>query len=318
MRPSPARRWRWPGPARRSRSARGRCCSTASTPTAGKNWTAIEARASRVARRGDRHLKAADPLFTDPPTETNEAAIRTFWDGQLYTVIGKPDPSGALAAALVVEAVRDADLGGRGADRARRGPGACSGASGCAGARREWRESDTHESRRPLRAAGAVAAGRRRLWSGGLRRRRHDGVLRSSKASRCRPFALPPRCRPSRLCRRPISHGRPRLLNIFASWCVPCITEVKCSTSSSAKASRSTESRCATGPRTLPPSSPATATRTSGSAATRKAGCRSRSARRACPKASSSMAAASSATSISGRSRRRDVPVILQKLEQAR
>ncbi len=32
--------------------------------------------------------------FSDPPTETNESAIRTFWNGQLYTVIGKPDPSG--------------------------------------------------------------------------------------------------------------------------------------------------------------------------------------------------------------------------------
>jgi cytochrome c-type biogenesis protein CcmF len=26
--------------------------------------------------------------------ETNEAAIATFWTGQLYTVLGKPDPSG--------------------------------------------------------------------------------------------------------------------------------------------------------------------------------------------------------------------------------
>jgi cytochrome c-type biogenesis protein CcmF len=27
--------------------------------------------------------------------ETNEAAIATFWNGQLYTVVGKPDSSGA-------------------------------------------------------------------------------------------------------------------------------------------------------------------------------------------------------------------------------
>jgi cytochrome c-type biogenesis protein CcmF len=27
-------------------------------------------------------------------TETNEAAIDTFWNGQLYTVLGKPDPAG--------------------------------------------------------------------------------------------------------------------------------------------------------------------------------------------------------------------------------
>jgi cytochrome c-type biogenesis protein CcmF len=27
--------------------------------------------------------------------ETNEAAIETFWNGQLYTVLGKPDRNGA-------------------------------------------------------------------------------------------------------------------------------------------------------------------------------------------------------------------------------
>ena len=32
--------------------------------------------------------------FRDPPTETNEAAIRTCWDGQLYTVVGKSDDPG--------------------------------------------------------------------------------------------------------------------------------------------------------------------------------------------------------------------------------
>lgn len=65
------------------------------TPTAGKNWTAVEAelRASRGA--GAISLKPQTRYFSDPPTETNEAAIRTFWNGQLYTVIGKPDASGA-------------------------------------------------------------------------------------------------------------------------------------------------------------------------------------------------------------------------------
>jgi cytochrome c-type biogenesis protein CcmF len=64
------------------------------TPTAGKNWTAVEAelRASRGA--GPQALKPQTRYFSDPPTETNEAAIRTFWDGQLYTVVGKEDPSG--------------------------------------------------------------------------------------------------------------------------------------------------------------------------------------------------------------------------------
>lgn len=70
------------------------------TPTAGKNWTAIEAelRASRGA--GAITLSPQTRYFSDPPTETNEAAIRTFWNGQLYTVVGKPDPSGAWQVRL--------------------------------------------------------------------------------------------------------------------------------------------------------------------------------------------------------------------------
>ena len=64
------------------------------TPAAGKNFTAIEAELR--ASRGDGlvTLKPQTHYYTDPPTETNEAAIETFWNGQLYTVIGKPDASG--------------------------------------------------------------------------------------------------------------------------------------------------------------------------------------------------------------------------------
>ncbi len=64
-------------------------------PTAGKNWTALEAelRASRGA--GPIILKPQTRYFSDPPMETNEAAIETFWNGQLYAVVGKPDSSGA-------------------------------------------------------------------------------------------------------------------------------------------------------------------------------------------------------------------------------
>ncbi len=65
------------------------------TPTAGKNWTAMkgELRASRGS--GPITLTPETRYYSDPPTETNESAIETFWDGQLYTVIGKQDPSGA-------------------------------------------------------------------------------------------------------------------------------------------------------------------------------------------------------------------------------
>ena len=65
------------------------------TPTAGKNWTAVEAELR--AERGD-DLVTLNPqtrYFSHPPMETNESAIRTFWNGQLYTVVGKQDVSGA-------------------------------------------------------------------------------------------------------------------------------------------------------------------------------------------------------------------------------
>jgi cytochrome c-type biogenesis protein CcmF len=58
-------------------------------PIAGPNWTAIEGHL--VATRGGTSIRL-DPqsrFFSSPPTETNEAAITTRWDGQLYTVIGR-------------------------------------------------------------------------------------------------------------------------------------------------------------------------------------------------------------------------------------
>ncbi|HEX6376000.1 MAG TPA: heme lyase CcmF/NrfE family subunit [Allosphingosinicella sp.] len=64
-------------------------------PVAGPNWTAVEARLT--ARRGDGTPFTLLPqarMFSTPPTETNEAAIATRLDGQLYTVIGKPDGAG--------------------------------------------------------------------------------------------------------------------------------------------------------------------------------------------------------------------------------
>jgi len=64
------------------------------TPTAGKNWTAMEGELVATRGRGPITLKPQTRYFSDPPTETNEAAIDTFWNGQLYTVIGKPDEAG--------------------------------------------------------------------------------------------------------------------------------------------------------------------------------------------------------------------------------
>jgi cytochrome c-type biogenesis protein CcmF len=64
------------------------------TPTAGKNYTALEAELQ--ASRGERvvTLNPQTHYYSDPPTETNESSIRTFWNGQLYTVLGRADPSG--------------------------------------------------------------------------------------------------------------------------------------------------------------------------------------------------------------------------------
>jgi cytochrome c-type biogenesis protein CcmF len=64
-------------------------------PVAGPNWTAVEARLT-VRRGGGAPfvLRPQARMFSTPPTETSEAAIATRLDGQLYTVIGKPDGGG--------------------------------------------------------------------------------------------------------------------------------------------------------------------------------------------------------------------------------
>ncbi|HJQ18475.1 MAG TPA: heme lyase CcmF/NrfE family subunit [Allosphingosinicella sp.] len=64
-------------------------------PTAGANWTALQA--TLVARRGGGAPIVLTPqarAFSAPPTETSEAAIATRLDGQLYTVLGRPDGHG--------------------------------------------------------------------------------------------------------------------------------------------------------------------------------------------------------------------------------
>ena len=64
------------------------------TPTAGKNFTALEA--ELLATRGEDviTLSPQTHYYSDPQTETNESAIRTLWNGQLYTVLGRADASG--------------------------------------------------------------------------------------------------------------------------------------------------------------------------------------------------------------------------------
>jgi cytochrome c-type biogenesis protein CcmF len=64
-------------------------------PVAGPNFAAIQA--SLTARRGNGTPFTLHPearMFSAPPTETNETAIATRLDGQLYTVVGKSDADG--------------------------------------------------------------------------------------------------------------------------------------------------------------------------------------------------------------------------------
>ena len=63
-------------------------------PIVGENWSALEARLS-IARGDDLAvLRPQQRFFADPATTTNESAILTVWDGQLYTVLGQPNGDG--------------------------------------------------------------------------------------------------------------------------------------------------------------------------------------------------------------------------------
>ncbi|VXD05564.1 heme lyase, CcmF subunit [Sphingomonas sp. T1] len=64
------------------------------SPVIGENWSALEAQLT--ATRGDDSMRLHPQLrfFANPPTSTNESAILTALDGQLYTVLGQPDGQG--------------------------------------------------------------------------------------------------------------------------------------------------------------------------------------------------------------------------------
>ncbi len=70
------------------------------SPAAGPNWTAMAAdlTASRSGRVGTLHPQQR--AFWAPATVTSEAAIRTSWDGQLYTVVGGQLPDGRWTVRL--------------------------------------------------------------------------------------------------------------------------------------------------------------------------------------------------------------------------
>ena len=111
------------------------------TPTAGKNYTALEAELRASRGEGVVTLNPQTHYYSEPVTETNESAIRTFWNGQLYTVLGKADPSGGWQLRLWWKPFVTLIWAGRCADRDRRRAGAVRATvDASASARTGWRE----------------------------------------------------------------------------------------------------------------------------------------------------------------------------------
>ena len=64
-------------------------------PVAGPNWTALEATlAASYAGGSPSLLRTQARNFTSPPQQTNESALHTRWDGQLYVVLGEEAEDG--------------------------------------------------------------------------------------------------------------------------------------------------------------------------------------------------------------------------------
>ncbi len=65
------------------------------SPTAGPNWTALEARLLASYDGGEPQLlRPQARTFTDPVQETTESALDTRWNGQLYAVLGDATQDG--------------------------------------------------------------------------------------------------------------------------------------------------------------------------------------------------------------------------------
>ena len=64
------------------------------SPVIGENWSALEARLTATRGGSESILRPQLRFFANPPTSTNESAILTVLDGQLYTVLGQPDGRG--------------------------------------------------------------------------------------------------------------------------------------------------------------------------------------------------------------------------------
>ena len=64
-------------------------------PVIGANWSGLEGILEAQLGTGTAFALAPQQrFFSAPPTTTNEAAIITRWNGQLYAVLGQPDGTG--------------------------------------------------------------------------------------------------------------------------------------------------------------------------------------------------------------------------------
>ena len=64
-------------------------------PVAGPNWTALEAALGASYDGGSPSiLRTQSRNFTSPPQQTNESALHTRWNGQLYVVLGEEAEDG--------------------------------------------------------------------------------------------------------------------------------------------------------------------------------------------------------------------------------
>ena len=64
-------------------------------PMVGDNWSAVQGRLTVTRGAGGAFvMRPEQRFFANPPTETSEAALATYWDGQLYAVLGRDDAGG--------------------------------------------------------------------------------------------------------------------------------------------------------------------------------------------------------------------------------
>ena len=62
---------------------------------ANNTWSAVQGRLTVTRGAGGAFvMRPEQRFFANPPTETSEAALATYWDGQLYVVLGRDDAGG--------------------------------------------------------------------------------------------------------------------------------------------------------------------------------------------------------------------------------